>query len=126
MSKKKFFNEPETTEEEVVEEVEEKEYDDETQNEYDEEIQDDTEELKVEEDSEIDIPKEEEVSKTPDIGTVNCAKLNVRSMPSITSEIYGVLSMNDTVIITGDDNPLFYKIEFDEKDGYVMKEFINI
>lgn len=126
MSKKKFFSEPETTEEEVIEEVEEKEYDDKTQNEYDEEIQDDTEELKVEEDSEIEIPEEEEVSKTPDIGTVNCAKLNVRSMPSITSEIYGVLNMNDTVIITGDDNPLFYKIEFDEKVGYVMKEFINI
>lgn len=123
MSKKnKFYNEPETTEEEVVEEVEEKEYDDDTQNEYDDEV----EELKVEKDSEIEIPEEEEVSKTPDIGTVNCAKLNVRSMPSITSEIYGVLSMNDTVIITGDDNPLFYKIEFDEKDGYVMKEFINI
>lgn len=123
MSKKnKFYNEPETTEEEVVEEVEEKEYDDETQNEYDDEV----EELKVEEDSEIEIPEEEEVSKTPDIGTVNCAKLNVRSMPSITSEIYGVLNMNDTVIITGDDDPLFYKIEFDEKVGYVMKEFINI
>ena len=120
MSKKnKFYNEPEVTEEEVVEE---KEYDDETQNKYDDEV----EELKVEEDSEIEIPEEEEVSKTPDIGTVNCAKLNVRSMPSITSEIYGVLSMNDTVIITGDDNPLFYKIEFDEKVGYVMKEFINI
>lgn len=128
MSKKnKFYNEPETTEEEVVEEVEDKEYDDETQNEYDEEIQDDTEELKVEEDSEIEIPEEEEVSKTPSyIGTVNCAKLNVRSMPSITSEIYGVLSMNDTVIIIGDDDPLFYKIEFDEKVAYVMKEFINI
>ena len=127
MSKKnKFFNEPETTKDEVVEEVEEKEYDDETQNEYDKEIQDDTEELKVEEDPEIEIPEEEEVSKTPDIGTVNCAKLNVRSMPSITSEIYGVLNMNDTVIITGDDNPLFYKIEFDEKVAYVMKEFINI
>lgn len=123
MSKKnKFYNEPETTEEEVVEEVEEKEYDDETQNEYDDEV----EELKVEEDSEIEIPEEEEVSKTPDIGTVNCAKLNVRSMPSITSEIYGVLNMNDTVIITGDDDPLFYKIEFDEKVAYVMKEFINI
>lgn len=123
MSKKsKFYNEPETIEEEVVEEVEEKEYDDDTQNEYDDEV----EELKVEKDSEIEIPEEEEVSKTPDIGTVNCAKLNVRSMPSITSEIYGVLSMNDTVIITGDDDPLFYKIEFDEKDGYVMKEFINI
>ena len=120
--KKKFYNEPETTEEEVVEEVEEKEYDDETQNEYDDEV----EELKVEEDSEIKIPEEEEVSKTPDIGTVNCAKLNVRSMPSITSEIYGVLNMNDTVIITGDNDPLFYKIEFDEKVGYVMKEFINI
>lgn len=122
MSKKnKFYNEPKTTDE-VVEEVEEKEYDDETQNKYDDEV----EELKVEKDSEIEIPEEEEVSKTPDIGTVNCAKLNVRSMPSITSEIYGVLSMNDTVIITGDDNPLFYKIEFDEKVGYVMKEFINI
>ena len=123
MSKKnKFYNEPETTEEEVVEEVEEKEYDDETQNEYEDEV----EELKVEEDSEIEIPKEEEVSKTPDIGTVNCAKLNVRSMPSITSEIYGVLNMNDTVIITGDNDPLFYKIEFDEKVAYVMKDFINI
>lgn len=123
MSKKnKFYNEPETTEEEVVEEVEEKEYDDETQNEYDDEV----EELKVEEDSEIEIPEEEEVSKTPDIGTVNCAKLNVRSMPSTTSEIYGVLNMNDTVIITGYDDPLFYKIDFDEKVGYVMKEFINI
>lgn len=121
MSKKKFFSEPETTKEKIIEEVE-----DDTQNEYDEEIQDDTEELKVEEDSEIEIPEEEEVSKTPDIGTVNCEKLNVRSMPSITSEIYGVLNMNDTVIITGDDNPLFYKIEFDEKVGYVMKEFINI
>lgn len=126
MSKKKFFSEPETTEEEIIKEVEDKEYDDETQKEYDAEIQDDTEELKVEEDSEIEIPEEEEVSKTPDIGTVNCEKLNVRSMPSITSEIYGVLNMNDTVIITGDDNPLFYKIEFDEKVGYVMKEFINI
>lgn len=123
MSKKnKFYNEPETTEEEVIEEVEEKEYDDETQNEYDDEV----EELKVEEDSEIEVPEEEEVSKTPEIGTVNCAKLNVRSMPSLTSEIYGVLNMNDTVVIIDDTNPLFYQIEYDEKIGYVMKEFINL
>lgn len=126
MSKKKFFSEPETTEEDIIEEVEDKEYDDETQNEYDEEIQDDTEELKVEEDSEIEIPEEEKVSKTPEIGTVNCAKLNVRSKPSITSEKYGVLKMNDTVIITDDSDSLFYQIDYDDKEAYVMKEFINI
>lgn len=118
--KKKFYNEPETKEEEVIEEVEDTEYDNET-----EDTAYDTEELKIEEDSELEIPEEEEESKTPEIGTVNCAKLNVRSMPSITSEIYGVLNMNDTVIITDDSDPLFYQIEFDEKKAYVMKEFIN-
>lgn len=125
--KKKFYNEPETTEEEVIEEVEDTEYDNETEDTtYDtEEYDNETEELKIEEDSEIEIPEEEEESKTPDVGTVNCAKLNVRSMPSITSEIYGVLDMNDTVIITDDSDPLFYQIEYDEKSAYVMKEFIN-
>lgn len=114
MSKKrKFYNEPETKEEEVIEEVEDTEYDNET------------EELKIEEDSELEIPEEEEESKTPDVGTVKCAKLNVRSKPSLSSEIYGVLDMNDTVIITDDSNSQFYQIEYDEKTGYVMKEFIN-
>ena len=120
MSKKrKFYNEPETKEEEIIEDVEDTE---EETTEYDDES---VEELKIEEDSELEIPEEEEESKTPEIGTVNCAKLNVRSMPSITSEIYGVLNMNDTVIITDDSDPLFYQIEFDEKKAYVMKEFIN-
>lgn len=119
MSKKrKFYNEPETKEEEIVEDVE----DTEETTEYDDES---TEELKIEEDSELEISEEEEESKTPEIGTVKCAKLNVRSKPSLSSEIYGVLNMNDTVIITDDSNSQFYQIEYDEKTGYVMKEFIN-
>lgn len=128
MSKKrKFYNEPETKEEEVIEEVEDTEYDNETEDTtYDtEEYDNKTEELKIEEDSELAIPKKEEESKTPEIGTVKCAKLNVRSKPSLSSEIYGVLNMNDTVIITDDSNSQFYQIEYDEKTGYVMKEFIN-
>ncbi len=120
MSKKrKFYNEPETKEEEIVEDVEDTE---EETTEYDDES---VEELKIEKDSELEIPEEEEESKTPEIGTVKCAKLNVRSKPSLSSEIYGVLNMNDTVIITDDSNSQFYQIEYDEKTGYVMKEFIN-
>lgn len=125
MSKKnRFYNEPETTEEEIIEDVEEKEYDNESVEEPVNEVED-TEELKVEEDPEIEIPEEED-PKTPELGTVNTAKLNVREMPSLSSSILGVLNMNDTVIITDDTNSSFYQIEYDEKKGYVMKDFINV
>lgn len=120
MSKKNKNNfEPETKVDEIIKEQEIKE------DEIIEDSTDDVEELKVDADSEIEVI-EEESSKSSVIGTVNTEKLNVRSMPSLTSEVLKVLNMNDTVVIIDDEDPLFYLIEFDEtKHGYVMKEFIN-
>lgn len=121
MSKRNKNNfEPEVTEEEIVEEVVEENKED-SQN-------DDVEELKMEYDSEIEVAEEEkEEIPTPTIGTVNCSKLNVRQRPSLTSAVLKVLNMNDTVIITGKTNPVFYEIEVEDNEtGFVMKEFINL
>lgn len=118
-------------------------------------VEDSAEELKIEEDSDIEINKNEEIDESKDensrfenyeddfveeetkvkVGTVNCSKLNVRELPSLTSKILTVLNMNDTVTIVNDKNPLFYQVlikkAIDEIHngndiGFVMKEFINL
>lgn len=89
-----------------------------------------SEELKVDKDSEIIINNEEKDFKEDDkilkIGTVNAKKLNVRELPSLSSKILKVLSMNDTVKVINDKDPAFYEIELEDSKGYVMKDFINL
>lgn len=78
-------------------------------------------EAKVEETAIVnDKPKTKKVE--PVFGIVkDCSSLNIRKNPSITSDIVGVLKVNDTIKILNNVDG-WYKI----KDGFVMADYISL
>lgn len=61
------------------------------------------------------------------IGSVNCAKLNVRVSPSTTALVVCVLENGSKVSITDDSDPNFYKVYTETGAyGFCMKQFITV
>lgn len=61
------------------------------------------------------------------IGSVNCAKLNVRVSPSTTALVVCVLENGSKVSITDDSDPDFYKVYTETGAyGFCMKQFITV
>ena len=61
------------------------------------------------------------------IGSVNCAKLNVRVSPSTTALVVCVLDSGSKVSITDDSDPVFYKVYTEAGAyGFCMKQFITV
>lgn len=61
------------------------------------------------------------------IGSVNCAKLNVRVSPSTTAIVVCVLENGSKVSITDDSDPNFYKVYTETGAyGFCMKQFITV
>ena len=61
------------------------------------------------------------------IGSVNCAKLNVRVSPSTTALVVCVLERGSKVSITDDSDPNFYKVYTETGAyGFCMKQFITV
>lgn len=61
------------------------------------------------------------------IGSVNCAKLNVRVSPSTTALVVCVLDGGSKVSITDDSDPDFYKVYTETGAyGFCMKQFITV
>ena len=61
------------------------------------------------------------------IGSVNCAKLNVRVSPSTTALVVCVLESGSKVSITDDSDPNFYKVYTETGAyGFCMKQFITV
>ena len=61
------------------------------------------------------------------IGSVNCAKLNVRVSPSTTALVVCVLESGSKVSITDDSDPDFYKVYTETGAyGFCMKQFITV
>ena len=75
-----------------------------------------TEEVEKEEKA---IPKKKNTMRGK---VVNCAKLNVRKEPSISSEVLSVLSVDTVVVIEDGSDKEWFKIP----SGYVMKKFIKV
>ena len=73
-----------------------------------------------EESAEIPEPKEK-------IGTVNCARLNVRVSPMVNASVVCVLDCGAKVSITDDSDDEFYNIYTETGAyGYCVKKFITI
>ena len=61
------------------------------------------------------------------IGSVNCAKLNVRVSPSTAALVVCVLENGSKVSITDDSDPNFYKVYTETGAyGFCMKQFITV
>lgn len=61
------------------------------------------------------------------IGSVNCAKLNVRVSPSTTALVVCILDSGSKVSITDDSDPEFYKVYTETGAyGFCMKKFITV
>ena len=61
------------------------------------------------------------------IGSVNCAKLNVRVSPSTTALVVCVLDGGSKVSIIDDSDPDFYKVYTETGAyGFCMKQFITV
>lgn len=61
------------------------------------------------------------------IGSVNCAKLNVRVSPSTTALVVCILESGSKVSITDDSDPNFYKVYTETGAyGFCMKQFITV
>ena len=61
------------------------------------------------------------------IGSVNCAKLNVRISPSTTALVVCVLENGSKVSITDDSDHNFYKVYTETGAyGFCMKQFITV
>lgn len=61
------------------------------------------------------------------IGSVNCAKLNVRVSPFTTALVVCVLENGSKVSITDDSDPNFYKVYTETGAyGFCMKQFITV
>lgn len=61
------------------------------------------------------------------IGSVNCAKLNVRVSPSTTALVVCILDSGSKVSITDDSDPEFYKVYTETGAyGFCMKQFITV
>ena len=61
------------------------------------------------------------------IGSVNCAKLNVRVSPSTTALVVCVLDGGSKVSIIDDSDPDFYKVYTETGVyGFCMKQFITV
>ena len=75
-----------------------------------------------------DVEFEEIVEEAKEkIGTVNCAKLNVRVSPSTTALVVCVLDGGSKVSITDDSDPDFYKVYTETGVyGFCMKQFITV
>ena len=73
-----------------------------------------------EESAEIPEPNEK-------IGTVNCARLNVRVSPIVDASVVCVLDCGAKVSITDDSDDVFYNIYTETGIcGYCMKKFITV
>lgn len=78
------------------------------------------EEFNEEESNEI---IEEVVAKE---GKVSCDRLNVRSAANVDAGIVFVITKDSVVSILDDSDEFFYKISYNNKEGYCMKEFIEL
>lgn len=76
----------------------------------------------------VDEPVDEPIVKETAIkeGKVSCAKLNVRSDASKDADIVFVIVKDNVVSILDDSDEVFYKISYDDNEGYCMKEFIEL
>lgn len=54
-----------------------------------------------------------------------CAKLNIRTAPSLSAKIRGTLDQRTTVVILGEEGE-FYKIGNPENPDYCMKKYITV
>lgn len=58
-------------------------------------------------------------------GVTTATSLRVRAGAGLTYEQIGSLPLNSTVIIIGEENG-FYKIEYNNKTGYISKAYVNL
>jgi hypothetical protein len=60
-------------------------------------------------------------------GKVNCKLLNVRKEPSFESEVVGVIKLDSLGLINfNESTDDFYKISFDNLEGYCAREYIDV
>lgn len=57
---------------------------------------------------------------------VNCNLLNVRSAPSLRSNVLDKISKGTEVRIIGDAQNNFYKVYVNNKEGYCVKDYIEV
>lgn len=80
---------------------------------------------------EVNVEIHEESAEIPEsnekIGTVNCARLNVRVSPMVNASVVCVLDCGAKVSITDDSDDVFYNIYTETGIcGYCMKKFITV
>ena len=80
---------------------------------------------------EVNVEIHEESAEIPEpnekIGTVNCARLNVRVSPMVDASVVCVLDCGAKVSITDDFDDVFYNIYTETGIcGYCMKKFITV
>lgn len=80
---------------------------------------------------EVNVEIHEESAEIPEsnekIGTVNCARLNVRVSPMVNASVVCVLDCGAKVSITDDSDDEFYNIYTETGAyGYCMKKFISV
>lgn len=59
-------------------------------------------------------------------GKVSCGKLNVRSAANKDADIIFVIVKDNVVNILDDSDEIFYRISYNDNEGYCMKEFIEL
>ena len=58
-------------------------------------------------------------------GSVTSSTLNVRSGPSTSNKIIGILNINETIEILGKSND-WYKVDYNGKQGYVTSSYLKL
>ena len=72
-----------------------------------------------------DISRAAQVNAAGRVATMTGANLNLRSAPSLNSQVIGSLPQGSAVIILGDENG-FYRVSAGGQTGFVSQEFIML